>query len=126
MKLPQEFKEKWIAALRSGKYKQAQESLFSGIYDDENDTSVIGYCCLGVACKVAGISDDDMSGHPYPSDLGPSHQKNLPELLLEHGGYFSTITSFEEQKNEVSKLMHMNDVQEKSFPEIADYIEQNL
>jgi len=34
---------KWIAALRSGKYKQTREAL-----EDKN-----GFCCLGVACKLA-------------------------------------------------------------------------
>ena len=33
---------KWIKALRSGKYKQTVGSL-----QDEN-----GFCCLGIACKV--------------------------------------------------------------------------
>lgn len=35
----------WVAALRSGKYKQTQGNL----HDD------VGYCCLGVACELAGI-----------------------------------------------------------------------
>jgi hypothetical protein len=40
-----ELRDRWIAALRSGKYKQGQYHLHSG---DE-------YCCLGVLCEVAGI-----------------------------------------------------------------------
>lgn len=38
-----ELKRKWVAALRSGKYKQGTGELF---YRDE-------YCCLGVLCEVA-------------------------------------------------------------------------
>lgn len=37
-----EVKEKWIAALRSGKYEQGSEKL----------RSVTGYCCLGVLCDL--------------------------------------------------------------------------
>lgn len=35
--------QKWIAALRSGKYKQTKGAL----------QTRQGYCCLGVACKVS-------------------------------------------------------------------------
>ena len=47
-KLPKEFKEKWLSALRSGEYTQAREALWVGN----------GYCCLGVACKVAKQIED--------------------------------------------------------------------
>jgi hypothetical protein len=36
--------KKWVAALRSGKYKQGKGKLHD--VDDK-------YCCLGIACKVA-------------------------------------------------------------------------
>ena len=39
-----DLKARWIAALRSGEFKQAFGEL------QKND----GYCCLGVLCKVAG------------------------------------------------------------------------
>jgi hypothetical protein len=39
----------WVAALRSGEYKQARGSL------QQND----GYCCLGVLCEVVGVEIKD-------------------------------------------------------------------
>lgn len=36
--------KRWIEALESGEYKQTKNFLYDGV----------GYCCLGVACKVAG------------------------------------------------------------------------
>ena len=42
-KLQRKRVEKWVAALRSGKYKQGKEAL----------TTTAGYCCLGVACELA-------------------------------------------------------------------------
>lgn len=36
-------KQKWVAALRSGEFKQTQKALFDGN----------GYCCLGVLCELA-------------------------------------------------------------------------
>ena len=37
-----QIKQKWIDALRSGKYTQAQSKLYSGD----------GFCCLGVLCDI--------------------------------------------------------------------------
>ena len=40
----------WVAALRSGKYKQGRKQLFSPMNDS--------YCCLGVLCDVQGRRND--------------------------------------------------------------------
>jgi len=94
-RLPREFAEKWVAALRSGEYKQSTKNLY-------NDA---GYCCLGVACKIEGISDDAMFGVVYPNI------KWVPEHL--------------QYNNLQIECANLNDQQHKSFPEIADWIEQN-
>lgn len=44
-------REKWVAALRSGEFKQAREALMNNAYED-GDYVGIGYCCLGVLCEV--------------------------------------------------------------------------
>ena len=41
------FRRKWIRALRSGKYEQAYHALRRGT----------GFCCLGVACDVSGLTE---------------------------------------------------------------------
>lgn len=48
IKMPKEMAEKWLAALRSGEYKQARHVM------EERDweCNVIGYCCLGVLQEV--------------------------------------------------------------------------
>lgn len=45
-KLPKQVKQKWVKALRSGDYKQAQFKLY--------DRATRSHCCLGVAraCKL--------------------------------------------------------------------------
>lgn len=47
-------KDKWITALRSGKYAQAQGELRGEIEDEDGgpDSTVIGYCCLGVLLDI--------------------------------------------------------------------------
>lgn len=110
-KLPPEFKQKWIDALRSGKYTQCKSELAS---------LTGGYCCLGVACIVAGHRYEDLIGLGF---IGNSD---------EHGvKYFKTdLVPALIQGSSVAgisyKLQQMNDVAEKSFNEIADYIEENL
>lgn len=54
IKIPEEFKAKFIAALRSGDYKQASGFL----YDEVKD----GYCCLGVAATLCGIPKAELAG----------------------------------------------------------------
>lgn len=47
-------REQWVAALRSGEFKQATGRLYKGWGD--------GYCCLGVACALAGVPKDRLNG----------------------------------------------------------------
>lgn len=125
-KLPKEFAEKWIAALRSGKYSQTRGQLFN-----EHDN---GFCCLGVACITVGYTTDDLKskegGDGYASiitfDDGETPDaytlaKDLPNVPKEIKG--------RADRNElVSELTEMNDNSEgsKSFEEIATWIEENV
>jgi hypothetical protein len=57
-----ELRAAWVAALRSGEYKQGVNNLRTP--DGE-------YCCLGVAGKIIGLSDDllgDWTEDEYPYD----------------------------------------------------------
>lgn len=112
LKINQKFKRKWITALRSGKYKQG-----------EGELKIKGkqqFCCLGVACDVAGIARDKYSGKGMPFELSKTLQLRLPPFFrsAEHGGngkceeYMQTLAS-------------MNDDGE-SFETIADEIESTL
>jgi hypothetical protein len=95
--MDQNLKEDWVKALRSGEYKQGEDLL----YRSETDS----YCCLGVLCKVAG------------KDL---YAENIPPQGYGYG-WLDTILP-----TGVGIFTEMNDIQGKSFNEIADYIEANL
>lgn len=43
-------KAQWVAALRSGKYRQTQGQLRE-VRDDESNKT-LGFCCLGVLCNL--------------------------------------------------------------------------
>jgi hypothetical protein len=98
-------KEKWIAALRSGRYKQGQGKLRS-MYDK--------YCCLGVLCDVVDPLVWKLQGHRY---VYQGLATSPPAAIEKEAGLCVQDISF---------LMKLNDKEGKSFHEIADYIEENL
>jgi hypothetical protein len=87
MKLPEEVKVKWLAALRSGEFKQGRCAMYSQLHDN--------YCCLGVAAVVCGIYKKDL-------DLGfVSEDGQLP-------GFPKELTT-EYNYDIVKQLMRMNE-----------------
>jgi len=114
-----ELRDKWIKALRSGRYTQATGKL----QKVDNEGEVIGNCCLGVLCRVARfkpVEDIDTGGIYFKKgDLQTGY------------AYFTnkTINYFGLSNETVVNLTSMNDgfdEQPKSFNEIADWIENNL
>lgn len=107
--LNQKFKRKWITALRSGDYEQGE----SVLKVPKNQQ----YCCLGVACVVAGVRSCDISDKGLPSQLSAKLQAKLPPFFRsneEDGDHEGLVA-----------LADMND-SGKTFAEIADYIEDNF
>lgn len=108
-----EWKEKWVNALRSGKYKQARGYLRTG--DNR-------FCCLGVLCDVS----NKVEWLPVPCEVlestdyyrcNNSAGSFTPEDILEMTGL--TL-------NDQDELVNLNDKVRYDFEEIADYIEANL
>lgn len=103
-KLDPEFKEKWVAALRSGEYKQGMYKL----YDESTNT----YCCLGVAAVVAGIPKDIVKEtYAYPTER-KTRQYSAAYADMSHAA--------------AGELIEMNDEMGKNFNQIAKWIEKNL
>jgi hypothetical protein len=118
-----QLKAKWIQALRSGEFRQAEGML----HNSANDS----YCCLGVLCKVMGAEFGQV-GEIY----GPNydHVPHIDGKLLS-SGYDEELDSEVAQQVGIpdqSELVMRNDgntklgVPQHSFAEIADYIEKNL
>lgn len=77
--MDQELKSKWIAALRSGKFKQGEGALC-------RDGA---YCCLGVLCEVAGRDDDwrEWSLNPFMNGAyGMSYEEAAEYANMNDGG----------------------------------------
>lgn len=98
--MDKELKEKWIAALRGGDYRQGHRFL----YKDG------AYCCLGVLHELATGETPPTSWSSKPQVL-----RFIDEPIEQHLGGSCAHTA----------LVAMND-NGKSFAEIADWIEKNL
>ena len=115
------FKEKWVAALRSGHYKQTSRTLRALTHDVLNEDKCydkvpgIGYCCLGVACNLFGYRKGWRRGAG-----GASNHFGWRNL---HSGTTKGFPFVSDKA--AAKLAHLNDSY-KSFSEIADWIEKNL
>lgn len=108
-------KGKWLAALRSGKYRQGQSALAQ-----RDSSKHVRYCCLGVLCEItpeavrdaSALSDLNYS-YTYGSDSSDAY---LPGSLRND----VNITPKQQYA-----LARMND-DGVSFSEIADWIEERL
>ena len=112
-----EVKAKWVAALRSGEYKQGRGALRNAA--DE-------FCCLGVLC--------DLSPFPW---LGPPERKMRPSYDIEERPHFLTSGYLSEPVAEWAGLVDTNPVVDGNtlshlndtgcpFDQIADLIEAEL
>jgi hypothetical protein len=118
-----EQKQKWIEALRSGKYKQGRGKLC-----EKGE-----YCCLGVLLDVLAPEKwEDVPNKPYAvhswSDeegtelettglqMTGMRAKTMEHLIHLNDGWDGAVPSGETQVS----------IEAQSFVQIADYIEQNL
>ena len=117
-KLEKSFKKRWVAALRSGKYEQAQGSLYDG------DTG--GFCCLGLMCLLRGASKSAMNGETMPHNLyNFGTLFNIDEAhtdFFEEGGAAWQVP----YKGKMRFLTELNDGYRLSFKQIANIIERSV
>lgn len=142
--MKQEIKERWIAALRSGEYRQTKSRLRRSPVTtleggQEVEISPAGYCCLGVLCEVFRQEDPDrlvwsnsnfkslelIDGKSIPS-TGLSEV--LPSAVAEWAGLDDVDPSVEVKVSNGERfisLASLNDSGEP-FTYIADKIEADL
>jgi hypothetical protein len=99
--MDREIRDKWCAALRSGKYEQGVGRL----------QSVTGkFCCLGVLADV--VEPDQWDEYHHHRTFEPGAVYHFDHLGLP--AHTETV------------LLVMNDHDHKSFNQIADFIEATL
>jgi hypothetical protein len=117
-KMNEQVKAKWIAALKSGEYKQCKGAL----KQKENDG--VRHCCLGVLLEVLGPTVvekeecDERSGFYRIIDLRGYRSAQMPtQFARDVAGLLS---------RDCCDLADMNDTAGASFEQIAKHIEDNL
>ncbi len=101
-------RQEWLAALRSGKYQQTEGILHSA------ETG--GFCCLGVACDISGIGKWNEDSN-FVGELFIAYSLPPDEIRTLFGLWADGL---------VSEAVDKNDEQRKSFPEIADWLEEQF
>lgn len=104
-KAPAQWRKEWVAALRSGNYKQGQGALR---VDD-------CFCCLGVACDLFNNAKWERGTTRASYFLG-----NMSCIPLAVSLVFGLSSKQE------NILMELNDNDKATFAEIANYIEKEI
>ena len=126
------YKEKWVKALRSGKYKQTKGQLVRECGDDKT------YCCLGVLCDLVR-NDDQLGGtglqmecndaltiHPNGESGGVIPFVTRKYLEIREGNpTLGFVGRADTKYNYIQTLANLND-NGMSFDQIADIIENKL
>jgi hypothetical protein len=107
--------EKWVAALRSGKYRQHR----GGLTD-----SLGGFCCLGVLCDLSPVGQwdndayvtDDINGFHSSLSYLPDGVRMWAGMRTDHGRYEDNLAH--------TTLATLND-ECTPFEDIATIIDKN-
>jgi hypothetical protein len=115
----EQFKEKAVAALRSGKYTQGYKCLRrKSVVDGHPDT----YCALGVIADT--INPDGWSEEPNGYLEYSWHRQ--PDGFKHRWTLDTPVLRGEVPKELHASIIHLNDVHHQSFDKIADWIEENV
>lgn len=118
-------KNKWIKALRSGKYKQA-----TGALKKVDEKGKETYCCLGVLCDVIDSKGwtktmGDRQGFLRRDNTGLLPKKVLRLIKLKTDSVDEGNMRVNYKKQSCT-LTSLNDIKHLSFKKIASIIEEQL
>lgn len=120
-----EYKDKWLKALRSGKYNQAKNRLRCNQ----------GFCCLGVLMNTydsnGWVEADNGDMYHKSNKYGYTDVMFVGDELNGETSQDSELTcqtlmAFGISDDEQCHLIKMNDTKGNNFNEIADWIEEKL
>lgn len=117
--------QKWVDALRSGKYAQATDRLKKV----DPDTGEAFYCCLGVAAEVHGLKSrlesetiGEYTGWVFVDDKDITYIGAMPDDTGNWLG-LSRVNRRVRYNGVDASLVELNDLYHWSFDSIADAIE---
>jgi hypothetical protein len=113
---PKDIAHKFIIALTSGCYSQAEMTLAT----IQNGKTY--YCVMGLLLKILGASSSDLSMLIFS-------KQEVTNTTDKHRKMISTISGLNKEKvwwQFSSSIRYMNDYGGRSFVEIAEWIKQNI
>lgn len=118
-KMRPSIKKKWVAALRSGDYKQGRDQL----RNEQNE-----FCCLGVLCNIHAQEHKRIAARQPNPLLYMGEREQLPLEVEKWAGLEGQFDGmmFDKVTQEFFCLVELNDFDQLSFDEIADVIERSL
>jgi hypothetical protein len=123
-KMTADLKQRWLDALRSGRYQQTT-GILSRYLDHEDE--VCGYCCLGVLCDIIDPRWSPKTGNARYWAALPDNERAYPYLSQLLGASPNIMTEVDAKALDPRiKLVDLNDTQQKNFRVIADWIERNI
>lgn len=139
----EEFKAEWVAALRSGEYKQATGALVRTLATEDSSApwKVHGYCCLGVAAEICALKgligkticreDGSIYYISDPARFSRFREESvLPMAIVDqykdHLAVNYATGSQQDPAVNNERLSWHNDTGGRDFNQIADMIEQSL
>lgn len=111
-----EIKARWVAALRSGEYKQGEGELRS---------KTERFCCLGVLCDLKDDSAWERDDAEFPYGYGSVAEYDLPPQEVGAWAGFDWYVTEVTISGKRMTLYDHNDAG-RTFAEIADAIEAQL
>lgn len=116
-KMNPEVKARWVAALRSGEYKQGKEFLRYGGR----------FCCLGVLCDLHSLDTGTQWGSKGYAASYCGHAMGFPNEVADWAGMSDSYGAgpYLQINGNPWQAAHHNDYG-RSFAEIADAIEKQL
>lgn len=120
--MPASVKNKWLKALRSGKYEQGQGELYTA----PTDKTQPQFCCLGVLehCLTGGVEFDcdDIESLGYPSK---AFMEDFNIQFVDDTGDMVGNPHFM-YAGELIAASELNDDKELTFKQIANIIEKQV
>lgn len=119
-KLPISIKNKWVESLRNGTFTQGTGALFDYLEDD--------YCCLGVLCRIflpEEFESHNMLGYGNLTSFLEDNIEGKKELDKNLTSFMYNLENMKNFELLEEILVNLNDIEEYSFDQIADYIEKN-
>jgi hypothetical protein len=122
---------KWVAALRSGDYKQGHGHLCT--YKATETGRDYKYCCLGVACQLLAETDNTFAATVTDLELADEDARRLFGAQGAQGRLPGEVIDWLEIREDSGygnptlvnySAIHMNDSMHLSFEAIADSIEE--